>query len=66
MKFGLKSTASGYATKLSGEFMLNESLPINLRSINGLSYLGYVYMGKTQKAEVVYDTGSGWLTVTSD
>ena len=46
--------------------MLNKSLPINLRSLNGKSYLGNVYISKTQKAEVLFDTGSGWLVVTSD
>jgi hypothetical protein len=44
------------------------SLPIdiNLQALNGgMAYLGPVYMGETQKANVVYDTGSSWLTVTS-
>jgi Eukaryotic aspartyl protease len=30
-----------------------------------MAYLGDIYLGETQKASVIYDTGSGWLTVSS-
>ena len=31
----------------------------------GMSYVGQLYMGESQRATVVYDTGSSYLTVTS-
>ncbi len=40
-------------------------IPVDLITRDGLAYSGPVYLGGTQYGNVVYDTGSGWLTVTS-
>jgi hypothetical protein len=47
--------------------MLAIEIPINLTYVNYITFTGELYFGADmQKAELVYDTGSRWLTVTAD
>ncbi len=42
----------------------SEILEILTNNLNGISYTGYLHFGSQgARAELVYDTGSGWLTV---
>jgi Eukaryotic aspartyl protease len=41
------------------------SIPIDLNSRFGMAYSGPIFVGLTQPANVIYDTGSAWLSVTS-
>jgi hypothetical protein len=47
--------------------LLLESDPtIDLTNTDDLTYTGPIYLGTNQVAgTVIYDTGSGWLTITS-
>lgn len=39
------------------------NFPTVLKNTNGWMWTGEIYMGKLSKMDVVYDTGSDWLTV---
>ena len=46
----------------------NNGHKVQMRNVLNSQYLGKIYFGspKSQDATVVFDTGSNWLTVTSD
>ncbi len=50
------------------DIVIDDGIRLELTNILNTQYIGQLYLGSpvSQQAKVVFDTGSNWLTVTSD
>lgn len=65
-KFGLNLTSSEEEMPKKQNLKGGMAIPIDLNSRFGMAYSGPIYIDRRQQANVIYDTGSAWLTVTSN
>ena len=61
----LKALIDRNSTK---DIVLDSGIRLEMTNILNTQYIGQIYLGSpfSQQAKVVFDTGSNWLTVTSD
>lgn len=65
-KYGFNAQSSREPMSEKHNLKQTRVIPIDLNSRLRMAYSGPVFLGDSQKiANVIYDTGSDWLTVTS-
>ena len=50
------------------DIVIEDGIRLEITNILNTQYIGQIYLGSpvSQPAKVIFDTGSNWLTVTSD